>query len=69
MNVHPIIGQMVDRQHVGASHRTAIRAVINGLKGKHKTFAAMSPKDRRRVMAQAIHQHDANRALFAHVMG
>lgn len=32
MNVHPIIRQIVDRQHIGQSNRSVIYAVIAQLK-------------------------------------
>jgi hypothetical protein len=69
MNINPIIRQIVNRQHVGTSNRRVIRAVVNGLRRKARTFLAMPKADRRALMEQAIEAHRQNRAEYRWVMG
>jgi len=69
VHVHPIVAQIVDRQHVSRSNRAVIRAVVNGLKHGHDTWMGIPRKDRRKYMRQAIYQHGANFTLYAYVMG
>ena len=67
MMVHPIIAQIVDRQHVGQSNRSVIQAVVKGF--KKRAWKKMPRADRRQVMRQAIYQHSENLAIYRHVMG
>jgi hypothetical protein len=64
MNVHPIISQIVNRQHIGESDRAVIYAVVNGLQNKRAAFLAMSKATRRQLMEQALWQHAENRGIY-----
>jgi len=69
MNVHPIIRQIVARQHVGASNRTVIKTAIKSLENKRQTWTAMSAEDRTEFMRQCIYCHTENFRLYTHAMG
>jgi hypothetical protein len=65
MRIHPVIRLRVDRVHVGTSYRGAIYSAIRD----RRAFLAMSRKDRRAILRQAIACHKANRRLYASAMG
>ncbi len=64
-----IISMIVDRQHVGASHRSVIKAMVEGLKHGHKSWMVMSKRSRKASMRQAIKTHESNQKIYRHVMG
>jgi hypothetical protein len=67
MNIHPIVKQVVDRQHVSASNMAVIKAVVSRLRKGHSTFAAMPREDRRTMMRQCVFAHQKNFVLFCFV--
>ena len=64
-----IISQIVGRCHVSESNLTVVRYVISKLRHGKKTFRSLSRKDRREMIAECIRHHQANRKLYAQVMG
>jgi hypothetical protein len=67
INVHPIIRQIVARQHVGVSNLTVIKTAIKSLKNKRTTWLAMPTNDRKEFMRQCIYCHKENLILYTHV--
>ena len=52
-----VIEMIVGRQHVEASHRTVIRALVQGLNNGHKSWMLMPKRTRKRGMRAAISTH------------
>ena len=52
-----VIELTVGRQHVGASNRTVIRALVQGLNNGHKSWMLMPKRTRKRWMRAAIETH------------
>ena len=64
-----VIEMIVDRQHVGASHRSVIKAMVRGLNHGHKSWIKMPKRSRKAWMRHAIKTHESNRKTYRHVMG
>ena len=64
-----VIEMIVDRQHVGASHRSVIKAMVRALKHGHKSWMLMSKRSRKASMRRAIKTHKSNQKTYRHVMG
>ena len=64
-----VIEMIVDRQHVGASHRSVIKALVRAHKRGYSTWRQKSRKTRRGWMRHAILAHNANRQMYREVMG
>ena len=69
MQVHAIVAQIVDRQHVGASNREVIRALASAMKGGPRGWYKIDRTQRRKWMRQAIYQHGKNLGVYMYVMG
>jgi len=65
----PIVRQIVNRCHVGQSHRSVIRYFVSRLKAGYRTWARLPRAERRQWMAWVIQTHESNRALYRQVMG
>lgn len=66
LTIHPIIAQIVDRQHVSATPRQVIRAVFKGLS---KEGQSSSQRRQRKVWyRQALRAHAANGKLYGQMM-
>jgi len=64
-----VIEMIVGRQHVGASHRAVIRALVQGLNNGHKSWMLMTRRSRKAWMRHAIREHESNRKIYRQVTG
>lgn len=65
MLTHPIIAQVVNRQHVGKSNRQIIAAVYRSFNDKGRTSEFR--EQRKAWYIQAIKLHNENRKLYYRV--
>ncbi len=67
-----IIGMIVGRCHVGDSNRQVIRYLVIGRLEKKKvgwlTWKNLPREHRKKLMRQAIDEHQRNRALYLQAM-
>ena len=69
--MHPIIRQIVDRQHVGASDRAIVRAIVRATKGRTiRSFRQVVPNAviRHGLYRDALQAHRENQRLYRDVM-
>ena len=65
---HPMVAQIVDRCHVGESHREVLRYFQSRLRGKRKGWRKLTREERRQWMRLVFAQHDSNRGIYTSVM-
>ena len=59
-----MVSQIVGRMHVGDSDEDVFDYVVSRLKDKRATFDAMPVVEQRRLRAQVLACHHANRELY-----